>query len=63
MELLAPGSTCRYCLVVKDLLVDTFIRLRPDNLREPPRADPHAGWCGEGEKKLPLTRLGVVSVH
>ena len=24
------------------------IRLRPDNFREPPRADPYAGWCGEG---------------
>ncbi len=24
------------------------IRLRPDNFREPPGADPHAGWCGEG---------------
>jgi len=24
------------------------IRLRPDNFCEPPRADPHAGWCGEG---------------
>jgi hypothetical protein len=23
------------------------IRLRLDNFREPPRADPHAGWCGE----------------
>ena len=23
-------------------------RLRPDDFREPPRADPHAGWCGEG---------------
>src|SRR3972149_3899154 len=24
------------------------IRLRPDDFCEPPRADPHAGWCGEG---------------
>ena len=24
------------------------IRLRPDDFYEPPRADPHAWWCGEG---------------
>ena len=24
------------------------IRLRPDNFCEPPIADPHDGWCGEG---------------
>ncbi|MBU3947009.1 MAG: hypothetical protein KJ826_02145, partial [Proteobacteria bacterium] len=35
------------------LWVATLIRLRPDYLREPPGADPHAGWCGEGERKTP----------
>ena len=24
------------------------VRLRPDDFREPPIADPHDGWCGEG---------------
>jgi hypothetical protein len=49
MELLAPGVNLAVCLVVKELWVDAFIRLRPDSLREPPLADPHEGWCGEGE--------------
>jgi hypothetical protein len=30
-----------------------FIQLRLDVLWEPPGADPHAGWCGEGERKTP----------
>ncbi|MEW6602057.1 MAG: hypothetical protein AB1499_13880, partial [Nitrospirota bacterium] len=25
-----------------------LIRLRPDDFHEPPTADPHGGWCGEG---------------
>jgi len=28
-------------------------RLRSACLWEPPGADPHAGWCGEGERKTP----------
>ena len=28
-------------------------RLRPGDLREAPGTDPHAGWCGEGERKTP----------
>jgi hypothetical protein len=31
-----------------------IIRLRPDDFYEPPRAEPHAWWCGEG-------RLNAVS--
>jgi hypothetical protein len=27
------------------------IRLSPDDFYEPPRADPHAWWCGEGRLK------------
>src|SRR5450756_317613 len=27
------------------------IRPRPDDFYEPPRADPHAWWCGEGRLK------------
>jgi len=46
------GSICSYRLF-KEPWVDTFIRLRPDYLREPPSADPHARWCGEGELKSP----------
>ena len=25
-----------------------LIRLRPDDFHEPPSADSHGGWCGEG---------------
>ena len=25
-----------------------YFRLRPDDFCEPPIADPHDGWCGEG---------------
>ncbi len=34
--------------VFKELWVATLIWLWPDYLREPPSADPHARWCGEG---------------
>ena len=31
----------------------TITRPWPGNFSEPPGADPHAGWCGEGERKTP----------
>jgi len=43
-----------------------YVRLRPDNLNETPRArpersalgvEPHAGCCGAGGKNPPATRL------
>ena len=30
-------------------------------LLEPPRADPHAGWCGEGELNTPPYPIRRVS--
>ena len=53
MELVAPGVNLAVRLVVKELWVDTFIRLRPDSLREPPSADPLAAWCGGWGRKTP----------
>ena len=52
MELLAVR------LVIKELWVEAFIRSRLDSLREPPLADPHEGWCGEGELKSPPYPIG-----
>jgi hypothetical protein len=40
-------------ILFKELWVDTFIRLRPDSLREPPLADPHAVCCGGWGAKTP----------
>jgi hypothetical protein len=53
MELLAPWVNLAVRLVIKELWVEAFIRSRLDSLREPPLADPHEGWCGEGELKSP----------
>ena len=39
--------------VIKSAESDVIIRLRPDSLHEPPRADPHAGWCGGWGLKSP----------
>jgi len=36
----------------------SITELRFGTLCEPPRADPHAGWCGEGEFKAPLYPIG-----
>jgi hypothetical protein len=58
MELCAPGVNLAVRLVVKEPWVDDFIRLRPDSLREPPLADPHEGWCGEGELEAPPYPIG-----
>jgi hypothetical protein len=33
-------------------------RLRPGKLREPPRADPHTGWCGGWGRKSPGHPIG-----
>ncbi|TAL63079.1 MAG: hypothetical protein EPN88_12710 [Bacteroidetes bacterium] len=35
------GTSCMRCGL-------DLIWLRPDDFREPPIADPHDGWCGEG---------------
>ena len=35
-------------------------RLRPGDLDETPRADPHAGWCGGWGRPPPATRLSLV---
>jgi hypothetical protein len=40
-----------------DCPTQTITRLRPGRFCEPHSADPHAMWRGEGERKLPLTRL------
>jgi len=45
-------------LAVANLVMQSGIWLCSKTFKEPPRADPHAGWCGEREK-LPLTRLEI----
>jgi hypothetical protein len=33
--------------------MDTFVQVRPDNLREQSPGNPHADWCGKGEREAP----------
>jgi len=49
----------RCCMRLALHVCGSDIRARPCSpLHEPPGADPHAGWCGEGRPKAALTRLG-----
>jgi len=41
---LDPISMCQL-YALKNVI---YFRLRPDDFHEPPTADPHGGWCGEG---------------
>ena len=34
-------------------------RVFPGSFSEPPGADPHAGWCGEGERKAHPYPIGI----
>jgi hypothetical protein len=47
--------------VTKICGLTSITRLRLGSFWEPPSADPHARWCGEGERKTPPYPFGRYS--